>query len=283
MTQPRGKRFPLALSDVMTKGTAPGAAARRPQPLRSAAPASVVRAAESVARAAAVGLASRPQPLGGAGAANGAGAAHEGLMNRMVERLRTAGIRDELVLDALRAVPRHGFVDSALGAQAYEDAALPIGQQQTISKPSVVARMLALASGGRRIGRALEIGTGCGYQAAVLSHLADDVYSVERLKWLHERAKRNLRPLRRVNIRLHYGDGHLGLPIAAPFDAIVIAAAALDVPTALIEQLAVGGRLVAPVGEHVQHLILVEKTSAAHWRETLLDPVNFVPMKFGVS
>jgi protein-L-isoaspartate(D-aspartate) O-methyltransferase len=213
----------------------------------------------------------------------------ERVRERMVERLRANGIADARVLQALAGVPRHMFVDPGLATQAYEDAALPIGHQQTISKPSVVARMLELAGAGRTLDRVLEIGTGCGYQAAVLSQIARDVYSIERIKPLFERAKTNLRPLRIPNIRLHYGDGRLGLPSAAPFDAIVIAAAGFDVPQALLEQLAIGGRLVAPVaspaeagGEATQVLTLVERTGPAQWRESRLDRVFFVPLKSGV-
>ncbi len=208
----------------------------------------------------------------------------ERVRERMVERLRANGVADPRVLAAMSAVPRHMFVDPGLAAQAYEDAALPIGHQQTISKPSVVARMIELAAAGRALERVLEIGTGCGYQAAVLSRVARDVYSIERVKPLYERAKLNLRPLRVPNIRLHYGDGRVGLPAAAPFDAIVIAAAGLDVPRALLEQLAIGGRLVAPVGEQAgeQVLTLVERVAPAQWRESRLDRVFFVPLKSGV-
>jgi protein-L-isoaspartate(D-aspartate) O-methyltransferase len=213
----------------------------------------------------------------------------ERVRERMVERLRANGIADTRVLQALATVPRHMFVDPGLATQAYEDAALPIGHHQTISKPSVVARMLELVLGGRDLATVLEIGTGCGYQAAVLSRIARDVYSIERIKPLYERAKTNLRPLRIPNIRLHYGDGRLGLPPAAPFDAIVIAAAGFDVPQALLEQLAIGGRLVAPVaagqdasGEATQVLTLVERTGPAQWRESRLDRVFFVPLKSGV-
>ncbi|OMG74546.1 protein-L-isoaspartate(D-aspartate) O-methyltransferase [Burkholderia ubonensis] len=209
----------------------------------------------------------------------------ERVRERMVERLRANGVADARVLEAMAAVPRHLFVDPGLATQAYEDSALPIGHQQTISKPSVVARMIELAMAGRTLERVLEIGTGCGYQAAVLSHVARDVYSIERIKPLYERAKLNLRPLRVPNIRLHYGDGRVGLPTAAPFDAIVIAAAGLDVPQALLEQLAVGGRLVAPVGGQSgqpQVLTLVERVAPAQWRESRLDRVFFVPLKSGV-
>ncbi|MFC6313936.1 protein-L-isoaspartate(D-aspartate) O-methyltransferase, partial [Paraburkholderia dipogonis] len=209
----------------------------------------------------------------------------ERVRERMVERLRANGVTDQRVLNAMSVVPRHMFVDPGLAVQAYEDAALPIGHHQTISKPSVVARMIELAAAGRALTNVLEIGTGCGYQAAVLSQVAREVYSIERIKPLSERAKTNLRPLRIPNIRLHYGDGRLGLPAAAPFDAIVIAAAGLDVPQALLEQLAIGGRLVAPVGSQDgqnQVLTLVERLGPAQWRESRLDRVFFVPLKSGV-
>ncbi|MGB8421232.1 protein-L-isoaspartate(D-aspartate) O-methyltransferase, partial [Paraburkholderia sp.] len=240
----------------------------------------------------------KPAPLNKAGAGfgertavpnvalNGALAlTSERVRERMVERLRANGVTDQRVLNAMSVVPRHMFVDPGLAAQAYEDAALPIGHHQTISKPSVVARMIELAAAGRALNNVLEIGTGCGYQAAVLSQVARDVYSIERIKPLSERAKTNLRPLRIPNIRLHYGDGRLGLPSAAPFDAIVIAAAGLDVPQALLEQLAIGGRLVAPVGSQEgqnQVLTLVERLGPAQWRESRLDRVFFVPLKSGV-
>jgi protein-L-isoaspartate(D-aspartate) O-methyltransferase len=209
----------------------------------------------------------------------------ERVRERMVERLRTNGITDPRVLNAMSVVPRHMFVDPGLAAQAYEDAALPIGHHQTISKPSVVARMIELVATGRTLDKVLEIGTGCGYQAAVLSQVAKEVYSIERVRPLSERAKLNLRPLRVPNIRLHYGDGRLGLPAAAPFDAIVIACAGLDVPQALLDQLAVGGKLVAPVGSQAaqsQVLTLVTRISATQWRESQLDRVFFVPLKSGV-
>ncbi|MFM0494673.1 protein-L-isoaspartate(D-aspartate) O-methyltransferase [Paraburkholderia caledonica] len=209
----------------------------------------------------------------------------ERVRERMVERLRANGVTDQRVLNAMSVVPRHMFVDPGLAVQAYEDAALPIGHHQTISKPSVVARMIELAAAGRTLTNVLEIGTGCGYQAAVLSQVAREVYSIERIKPLSERAKTNLRPLRIPNIRLHYGDGRLGLPSAAPFDAILIAAAGLDVPQALLEQLAIGGRLIAPVGSQEgqsQVLTLVERLGPAQWRESRLDRVFFVPLKSGV-
>ena len=254
--------------------------------------------ATAAAQGSAVRAAPKPAPVNKAGAGfgertavpnvalNGALAlTSERVRERMVERLRANGVTDQRVLNAMSVVPRHMFVDPGLAAQAYEDAALPIGHHQTISKPSVVARMIELAAAGRALNNVLEIGTGCGYQAAVLSQVARDVYSIERIKPLSERAKTNLRPLRIPNIRLHYGDGRLGLPSAAPFDAIVIAAAGLDVPQALLEQLAIGGRLVAPVGSQEgqnQVLTLVERLGPAQWRESRLDRVFFVPLKSGV-
>jgi protein-L-isoaspartate(D-aspartate) O-methyltransferase len=206
----------------------------------------------------------------------------ERVRERMVERVRASGVSDPRVLAAMAAVPRHLFVDPGFATQAYEEAALPIGHHQTISKPSVVARMIELAAAGRELDSVLEIGTGCGYQAAVLAGIARDVYSIERIRPLHERAKQNLRPLRIRNIRLHYGDGRLGIPNVAPFDAIVIAAAGLDVPQALLEQLQIGGRLIAPVGGESQVLTLVERVAANEWHESQLDRVFFVPLKSGV-
>src|SRR5262245_53083386 len=177
---------------------------------------------------------------------------------RMVQRLREQGIRDEVVLGALTEVPRHIFVDEALGHRAYEDIALPIGFGQTISNPWVVARMLELVRGGQALGKVLEIGTGCGYQAALLSRLAREVYSVERLSPLLMKARVKLRELNVTNVRMKHADGSLGLKDAAPFDGILMAAAAPAVPDALLEQLGESGRLVLPVGTRQQHLVLIE-------------------------
>ena len=167
---------------------------------------------------------------------------------RMVERLRAQGIRDERVLGAMQSVPRHMFVDEGLAYSAYDDTPLPIGFQQTISQPFIVARMIELLRAGRELGRTLEVGAGCGYQAAVLSQLATEVYAVERIRPLLDRARANLRPLRLPNVRLKLADGNLGLPEAAPFDSIIVAAAAIGLPPALKTQLAPGGRLIVPVG-----------------------------------
>jgi protein-L-isoaspartate(D-aspartate) O-methyltransferase len=208
---------------------------------------------------------------------------------RMVERLRAKGIGDERVLAAMAAVPRHLFVEEALASRAYEDTALPIGFGQTISQPYVVARMLEILlepSGesrrGSAPGKVLEVGTGCGYQAAVLSQIFPEVYSVERIKGLLERARANLFGLRLANLRLAHGDGHAGLESAAPFASIICAAAARSVPEALLRQLAPGGRMILPV--HAagggQRLVFVQRNGRAVV-ETELDPVRFVPMQAG--
>ena len=209
---------------------------------------------------------------------------------RMVQLLAAEGIRDPQVLRALGAVDRHRFVDGALLAQAYEDTALPIGLGQTISKPSVVARMLELLMrGGLRgadgkLGRVLDIGTGCGYQALVLAQLASEVYSIERLRELHDKARANLRPLRVPNVHLILGDGMAGFASGAPYAGIISAAGGDAVPQAWIDQLACGGRIVAPTvhGAGVQALVVIDKTRQG-LRQTVLEAVNFVPLKSGVS
>jgi protein-L-isoaspartate(D-aspartate) O-methyltransferase len=196
-----------------------------------------------------------------------------------------AGVKHAKTLDAIATVPRHAFMDAGLHPQAYEDSALPIGHQQTISKPSVVARMIELLHKSKQpLNKVLEIGTGCGYQAAVLSLLAEEVYSIERIRPLHDLARDNLRPFRIKNLRLIYGDGILGLPQAAPFDSIILAAAGLGIPDALLDQLAIGGRLVAPVARNAkeQQLLLIERVSSHRYQRTALDEVFFVPLQSGV-
>lgn len=203
---------------------------------------------------------------------------------RMVERLREEGIRDERVLAAIAAVPRHIFVEPAVAHRAYEDTALPLILGQTISQPYVVARMIELLLSGRTgLGKTLEIGAGCGYQAAVLAMLTRDVYAVERIAPLLDRARENLRQAGLSNIRLKHADGMRGLSEAAPFDTIIVAAAASGIPQALVDQLTVGGRLMIPVGgSGEQVLCLVEKTPQG-LNEARYDAVRFVPLLPGVE
>lgn len=200
----------------------------------------------------------------------------------MVHRIAEQGVKDKTVLAAMEAIPRHLFIETGLSSQAYIDASLPIGHHQTISQPYIVARMIEIMRNGKQLTRVLEIGTGCGYQAAVLSLIAKEVYSIERIKALHELAKQNLRPLRIANIRLHYGDGMLGLEQVAPFDGIILAAAGLEVPQSLIAQLAVGGRLIAPVGGRNQMLQLIERVDQNEWQSSMLEHCHFVPLHQGV-
>jgi protein-L-isoaspartate(D-aspartate) O-methyltransferase len=201
----------------------------------------------------------------------------------MVQRLAQQGIRDTAVLAAMEAVPRHYFLEPGLASQAYIDASLPIGYHQTISQPYIVARMIEVMRGGisGKLARVLEIGTGCGYQAAVIAQLSEEVYSIERIRPMHELARTNLRPLRIPNLRLHYGDGMLGLPQVGSFDGIILAAAGLDVPQALLDQMSVGGRLIAPVGQRNQVLKLIRRTGRNEWMAETLEPCHFVPLKPG--
>ena len=199
---------------------------------------------------------------------------------RMVDRLREQGIKDETVLAAMFAVPRHLFVDEALASRAYDDVSLPINFNQTISQPYIVARMIEILRDGQQLGRVLEIGTGCGYQAAVLAQVAAEVYSMERIAPLYERAKKQLREMKLRNVAVRYADGCAGLPEVAPFDGIIMAAAAPTLLPALREQLKVGGRMVLPVGMQEQFLYLIER-DAKGFRETRLEPVKFVPLLVG--
>ncbi|MCM2478459.1 protein-L-isoaspartate(D-aspartate) O-methyltransferase [Serpentinimonas maccroryi] len=223
--------------------------------------------------------AAAPAPQGG-------GLDSEAVRLALVRRLVAQGLQHPAVERAMATVPRHRFVDSALASQAYEDISLPIGLGQTISQPTIVARMLELLCTGRPLplGRVLEVGTGCGYQAALLSLLCHEVYSIERLRGLHERARENLRELRLPNLHLLLGDGMAGYPAGAPYAGIVAAAAGPELPGAWLEQLAIGGRLVAPteLSPGQQHLVLIERTAQGLSRQ-VLDAVRFVPLKSGLG
>ena len=211
---------------------------------------------------------------------SGIGMTSQRTRGRMIERLRAEGVKDEVVLAAMNAVPRHIFVDEALASRAYDDVSLPLGFGQTISRPYIVARMIEILRAGSALTRVLEIGSGCGYQAAVLAQLSREVHSVERVQPLYERATACLKELQTANVTLHYADGGLGLPQVAPFEGIIMAAAATHVPQALLDQLAVGGRMVLPLGAQEQVLCLVER-DAQGYRETRLEPVKFVPLLMG--
>lgn len=269
-----GRRFPLTLDRISppARAAVQGPVHRPQRPLREAAGASGGAA---------------PQP-------SGQGLDSEAVRARMVERLRRHGVEDERVLRAMGAVPRHLFVDAALAAQAYEDTSLPIGWEQTISKPVVVARMMALlvqAPAARQrtvrapLGRALEIGTGSGYQAAVMRVLATHVTSVERLGPLHRKAAGHLASLGAQGVRLVHADGRQGHAADAPYDSIVAAAGGEDVPQAWLDQLAVGGRIVAPLHDAAasgQMLVVIDRT-ADGWQREVRDAVHFVPLKWGHS
>jgi len=207
---------------------------------------------------------------------------------RMVERLRSEGIRDEVVLAAMNAIPRHIFVDEALAIRAYDDSPLPIGSGQTISQPWVVARMTELARNGRELDGVLEIGTGCGYQTAVLARLAKTVYTVERIVALVNKARRHLQTLKIRNVRLAHGDGSADLGEVLAVDAIIVAAGATHVPTALLRYLKPGGRMVLPLaknddGERGMQRLTVIEAAPAGIREQVFDAVRFVPLLSGLA
>lgn len=241
------------------------------------------------------GQASRPGPAGASPARaprpptpQGVGLDSAAVRARMVQRLAAGGIVAPRVLEAMGGVERHRFVDTALANQAYEDTSLPIGLAQTISKPSVVARMIELLLGAecareQGLGRVLEIGTGCGYQAAVLARVAREVYTIERLRPLHEKARDLLRPLRLANVHLILGDGMLGFPGGAPYAGIIAAAGGDLLPPAWSEQLALGGRLVAPVHAGGRQALMVVDKTAQGLKQSVLESVNFVPLKSGIA
>ena len=215
-------------------------------------------------------------------AISGIGMTSQRTRARMLARLREQGIRDEVTLSAMGAIPRHIFVDEALSSRAYEDVALPIGFGQTISQPYIVARMTEVLRHNGPLNKVLEIGTGCGYQTAVLSKIAREVYSVERIGPLLMKARGHLRELRLRNIKLKHADGTMGLPDLAPYDGIMVTAASSHIPEDLLAQLAVGGRMVIPVGTDEQTLYLIERTET-EYRQTKLEAVRFVPLLGGIS
>jgi protein-L-isoaspartate(D-aspartate) O-methyltransferase len=281
----KDKRFPLTLSSVVEKSSKTAHTTARIAMPQTA----TQNAAQHGARAAVLPeppvralVPTTPTP---SIASRSPALVSDAIRAAMVARIARQGVKDAKVLAAMDAVPRHLFIEPGLASQAYIDASLPIGHHQTISQPYIVARMIEVLRANRNGGgldKVLEIGTGCGYQAAVLSLIAKEVYSIERIKPLHELAKANLRPLRIANIRLHYGDGMLGLPQAAPFDGIILAAAGLQVPQALLEQMRIGGRLVAPVGAQRQVLQLIERVGKFEWIESTLEDCHFVPLRPGV-
>lgn len=212
--------------------------------------------------------------------------ASQRVREKMAERIAQQGVRDARVLQAMATVPRHLFVDAALASRAYEDSAMPIGYGQTISRPYIVARcaeLLLEAIAQPQSATVLEIGTGCGYAAAVLAQLFGTVVSVERLRPLHELARANLRPLRLPNLRLVFGDGSLGVPGQPPFDGIVAAAAGAQLPPAWLVQLRNGGRLVAPLGVGQQRLVVARKDAAGRISQRTVEAVRFVPLKPGTG
>ena len=213
---------------------------------------------------------------------SGIGMTSQRTRERMLTRLREQGIKDEVVLTAIGSIARHIFVDEALSSRAYEDVSLPIGFGQTISQPYIVARMTEILRAGKPLGKVLEIGTGCGYQTSVLSKIAKEVYSVERISPLLMKARSHLRELRMSNIKLKHADGIMGLPDLAPFDGIIVTAAASHIPDDLLLQLAVGGRMVIPVGTDEQILYLIERTPADYLK-TKLEAVKFVPLLGGTN
>jgi protein-L-isoaspartate(D-aspartate) O-methyltransferase len=201
---------------------------------------------------------------------------------RMLTRLREQGIQDEVVINVMAEIPRHIFVDEALSIRAYEDVSLPIGYGQTISQPYIVAKMTQILRNGKQLNKVLEIGTGCGYQTAVLSRVSNEVFSLERIRPLVMKARTHLRTLKCTNVKLDHADGSIGLKDYGPFDAIMVTAASSHVPQELVDQLAVGGRMVIPVGTAEQVLHLIERT-AQGVQKTALEPVKFVPLLGGTA
>lgn len=213
----------------------------------------------------------------------GIGMTSQRTRERMVTRLMEQGIRDLRVLEVMRTLPRHLFVDEALATRAYEDTALPIGSGQTISQPYAVARMTEALLNGGRPRKVLEVGTGCGYQSAVLAALADEIFSVERIGDLVRRTRERLQRLQLRNVRIRHGDGYAGWAEHGPYDGILVAAAPTQVPAALPEQLAEGGRLIVPVGNRGSQQLLCISRVGGELKQDVLEMVSFVPMVPGAS
>lgn len=201
--------------------------------------------------------------------------------DRLAQRLRDQGVISEEVLNVVRDTPRHIFIDEALSHRAYEDTALPIGYNQTISQPYIVARMTELLLEGETLNKVLEVGTGSGYQTAVLAQLVDQVFSVERIRPLQEKARKRLQRLKLHNVMLRHTDGGMGWPEKAPFDGILVTAAPREIPHELLEQLAVGGRLVIPVGHDEQILKRITRVAEDKYETETLEAVRFVPLLSG--
>jgi len=212
---------------------------------------------------------------------SGIGMTSQRTRERMISRLRNQNILDEVVLAAMNSALRHLFVEEAIASRAYDDVSLPINFGQTISSPFIVARMSELLRAGSNLGKVLEIGTGCGYQTTILAQLADEVYSVERIGPLLSRTRSRLRESRLNNVRLKHADGLYGLPEAAPFDGIIMTGATTHVPSVLLSQLAIGGRMVYPKGSQEQYLCVIEH-DVKGYKETILDEVKFVPILSGI-
>jgi len=213
----------------------------------------------------------------------GIGMTSPGTRDRLVQRLRKEGIKDERVLKAIAQVPRHEFVDEALASRAYENTALPIGQSQTISQPWIVARMTEALLDGGKPQKVLEVGTGSGYQAAILAHLVPGVFTVERIDELLKLARRRFHSMRLHNIYMRYADGHLGWASQAPFDGIMVTAAAQSVPEELLEQLGVGGVLVIPIENNGHQRLIAVRRNEDGFGESDLGGVVFVPMLSGLA
>ena len=214
---------------------------------------------------------------------NGIGMTSQRTRDRLIAALKEMGIESGAVLDVMRSIPRHLFVDEALATRAYENVPLPIGYNQTISQPYIVARMTEALVSGRQLNNVLEIGAGCGYQSAVIAQFAEQVYSVERINGLLTQARERFRRLGYHNIRARHADGNGGWPEQAPFDGIIVAAAPLGVPEALLDQLAMAGRLIIPVGAPDEQKLLLVTRAEDGFKHEHIDAVNFVPMLGGTD